>query len=122
MSKNSCLLYTSLNRVCIHINDQAALKKYSEFDFISYYQRYRLGWSEKVKHVLGVRVIKPDGTIREVSTDDYVNTAEGKKDKEKGQKLAVPGLAVGDNSDIVTYEEKKFEEHTIDVYKRQIES
>ena len=110
------IISSDLNRVCIHINDQAALKKYSEFDFISYYQRYRLGWSEKVQHVLGVRVIKPDGTIREVSTDDYVNTAEGKKDKEKGQKLAVPGLAVGDNIDIFTYEEKKFEEHTMEPF------
>lgn len=110
------IISSDLNRVCIHINDQAALKKYSEFDFISYYQRYRLGWSEKVQHVLGVRVIKPDGTIREVSTDDYVNTAEGKNDKEKGQKLAVPGLAVGDNIDIFTYEEKKLEEHTMEPF------
>jgi hypothetical protein len=110
------IICSDLNRVCIRINDQAALKKYSEFDFISYYRRYRYGWSEKVQHVLGVRVIKPDGTIREVGTDDYVNTAEGKNDKEKGQKLAVPGLAIGDNIDIFTYEEKKLEEHTMDPF------
>ncbi|HEY9550724.1 MAG TPA: hypothetical protein VIQ97_00410 [Prevotella sp.] len=105
-----------LERVCIRINDQASLKKYSEFDFQTYYKRRNNGWKEKARHVLGVRIIKPNGTVKEISTDDYINTAEGKGDREKSQKLAVPGLAIGDNIDIFTYEEQKLEEHTLDPF------
>ncbi len=105
-----------IERTCIHINDQSALKKYTEFDFKTFYKRRNHGWKEKARHVLGVRVIKPDSSVREVSTEDYVDVAEGKGDKDKSQKLAVPGLAIGDNIDFFTYEELKLEEHSLDPF------
>ena len=91
-------------RRMVQINDKAALERYSEFDFLAYASR-RVPFYGKmeVRKVLGVRIIKPDGTIREVSTDDYVVTAEGKKGKDERQKLAVPGLEVGDIIDLFTF-------------------
>lgn len=113
---NRDVISKDLERICIRINDQASLKEYSEFDFKTYYKTRNNGWKEKTRHVLGVRIIKPDGSIKEISTDDYINTAEGKGDKDKRQKLAVPGLAIGDNIDIFTYEEQKLQEHTLDPF------
>lgn len=107
---------SDMERLCIYINDEAALKKFSEFDYVTFSKRYRSGYyKEKVQRVLGVRVLKADGTVREVSTDDYVNVAEGKNDKEKSQKLAVPGLAIGDCIDIFTYVERSIQEQSLPV-------
>ena len=91
-------------RRMVQINDKAALERYSEFDFLAYASR-RVPFYGKmeVRKVLGVRIIKPDGTIKEVSTDDYVVTSEGKKGKDERQKLAVPGLEVGDIIDLFTF-------------------
>lgn len=91
-------------RRMVQINDKAALQRYSEFDFLAYASR-RVPFYGKmeVRKVLGVRIIKPDGTVREVSTDDYVVTSEGKKGKDERQKLAVPGLEVGDIIDLFTF-------------------
>jgi len=91
----------SLWREMVQLNDETALKAYSEYDFMAYASRrsFFYGKSE-MRNVLGVRVIKPDGTIHEISTDDYVMIAEGKKGKDERQKLAVPGLEVGDIIDV----------------------
>ena len=91
-------------RRMVQINDKAALERYSEFDFLAYASR-RVPFYGKmeVRKVLGIRIIKPDGTVREVSTDDYVVTSEGKKGKDERQKLAVPGLEVGDIIDLFTF-------------------
>lgn len=93
-----------LTRTQVQINDEAALRRYSEFDYLAYSNR-RMPYYGKVEQmrVLGVRVIKPDGTVNEVSTDDYVTTAEGRKGREERQMLAVPGLQVGDIIDIFTF-------------------
>lgn len=61
-----------LTRMLLHINDKAALDKYSEFDFDlnskkSFYRGY-----EKKRFVMGVRLIKPDGSIVDVDTSDFV--------------------------------------------------
>lgn len=108
------LNYNRLNRQLIYINDQASLKKFSEFDYKTYSKKHFAGLGDDiVRNVLGVRIIKPDGTIKEVSTDDYVTANEGKKDKDKGEKLAVPGLQVGDVIDVFTSEMKQIREENI---------
>lgn len=91
-----------LNRMLIKLNDAAALKKFSEFDYTTIKRERYVSLHQQV---LGVRVIKPDGRIVDVSTDDYMTTREGKKDKDVSHKLAVPGLEVGDILDIFTYDE-----------------
>ena len=35
-------------------------------------------------------IIKPDGTVNEVSTDEYMTATEGRKDREQRQKLSYP--------------------------------
>jgi len=91
-----------LNRMLIKLNDAAALKKFSEFDYTTIKkERY----NDKHQQVLGVRIIKPDGRIVDVNTDDYMTTREGKKENEVSHKLAVPGLEVGDILDLFTFSE-----------------
>ena len=103
-----------LNRMLIRLNDAAALKKYSEFDYSTFKRgrNYR-GLEEKVQQVLGVRVIKPDGRIVNVDSKEYAVTREGKKDKDVSHKLAVPGLEVGDVLDIFTYEELMVQDRNV---------
>ena len=103
-----------LNRMLIKLNDAAALKKYSEFDYSTFKRgrNYR-GLEEKVQQVLGVRVIKPDGRIVNVDSKEYAVTREGKKDKDVSHKLAVPGLEIGDVLDIFTYEELMVQDRNV---------
>ena len=105
LDNNKKLGRHELNRMLIKLNDAAALKKFSEFDYTTFKKSYYKGMEDKRQQVLGVRVIKPDGRIVDVNTDDYMTTREGKKDKDVSHKLAVPGLEVGDILDIFTYDE-----------------
>lgn len=98
-----------LTRMLLHINDKAALDKYSEFDFDlnskkSFYRGY-----EKKRFVMGVRLIKPDGSIVDVDTSDFVEVNEGKDGKQKSRKLAIPGLEIGDDIDVFFYAETKLQ-------------
>lgn len=98
-----------LSRMLIHINDKAALDKFSEFDFATDMKKKMSDAHRKQRHVMGVRVIKPDGRIVDVNTDDFVEVEEGKNGKEKRRKLAVPGLEVGDDIDVFFYTEHKLQ-------------
>ena len=103
-----------LNRMLVKINDAAALKKFSEFDFTTFKNsRNHKGQEEKLQQVLGVRVIKPGGMIVDVNTDDFMTTREGKKNKDVSHKLAVPCLEVGDVMDIFTYEELMVQDRNV---------
>ena len=62
------LYCNDLHRVLIYINDDVALKRFSEFDYRTTTTGYsNNGWREKGKVVLGVRIVKPDGTIKEIN-------------------------------------------------------
>lgn len=45
-------------------------------------------------------MLKKDGKVQVVDFDDYVDVKEGKKGKDLSQKIAVPGLEVGDCIDV----------------------
>lgn len=98
-----------LCRMLIYVNDKAGLEKFSEFDFATDMKKKMSNAHRKQRHVMGVRVIKPDGTVNDVNTDDFVEVEEGKKNKEKRRKLAVPGLEVGDMIDVFFYTEHKLQ-------------
>ena len=86
----------TITRQQVQINDEAALKLYSEFDFMSYARRRSLYFGKmEMRRVLGVRIIKPDGTVSEVPTDDYVVTTEGTKGRDERQKTGRAGPAGG---------------------------
>lgn len=106
---------THLKRYLIKINDKAALEKFSTFDFRTYDRSLNDALlHEDHRTVLGVKVIKPNGTVKEVSSDEYQEANEGKKGKEKRSKLAVPDLQVGDLIDYFTYDFDKVKEENID--------
>jgi len=90
-------------RTLVLINDKVALEEFSEYEMPvkSGSSDWFFQTKDERKYVLGVRIIKPDGRILEVPTDDFVILSQQKKeDKADRQKLAVPGLEVGDKLDI----------------------
>lgn len=98
-----------LTRMLVHINDKAALDQYSELDFDT--DKKTRGWDgyEKNRHTMGVRVIKPDGSVIDIDTSEFVDVEEGKKGEKKSRKLAIPGLETGDDLDIFYYTESKLQ-------------
>ena len=91
------LTYNHIKRRMVAINDKQALERFSQFDYQAFKKDHTYGIGDDVSCMaLGVRVIKPDGTVKEVSTDEFVQNAEGKKGQVKREKLTVPGLQVGD--------------------------
>lgn len=107
LEKVKKLTKTVTNHALIKIYDQAAQKRFSEFEIGTMEKGHTwTGLKETSVMVLGVRVIKPDGTVSEVDADDFVTQSEGKGGKDKTQKLAVPGLQVGDIIEYFVYEEE----------------
>ena len=54
----------------VQINDKAALKEYSEFDYKAEIRKKDWRYDENYQQVLGVRIIKPDGPVNGVSPAD----------------------------------------------------
>ena len=93
-SLSPVLHYTHIERVMVKINDQAALDEYST---LFYEEEVNVMLYNVVQTIIGARVIKPDGTIKEVDMDkNAVDITEGKNDKKKSKRLAVPDLQEGD--------------------------
>lgn len=88
MKKN--LTYTHTTRELVKINDAAALEDFSEISFQKFAQQYK----NKLTTFLGVRIIKPDGTVKEINPDEIILTDN--TDKNKKGKLAVSDLQIGD--------------------------
>ncbi len=98
-----------LQRMLVHVNDKAAIEKYSEFEFDinskeSFYKSY-----EKSRYAMGVRLIKPDGRIIDIDTSEFIDVEEGKKGEKKSRKLAVPGIEPGDDIDLFFFIETKLQ-------------
>lgn len=107
---NRELYYTNIDRRMIKLNDKKSLDEYSELSFKEEVKSIGYLRSNKLKTVVGARIIKPDGTITEISVDeDAVAITEGKKDKEAFKKVAIKGLEVGDILDYFYSEEMELE-------------
>ncbi|MHA4810426.1 DUF3857 domain-containing protein [Flavitalea flava] len=89
--------YNSTVRELVKINDKASLEEYSQ---ISYRQFKKLNsWiNGSMTSFVGARIIKPDGTMKEVNIDESVLTGTGIKDQQR--KLAISDLQVGDILDL----------------------
>lgn len=107
---------TDMERMLIQINDRKALKDYSEFTFKTKSRKWTWGYHHKTQTVLGIRVIKKNGNVQEVSLDDYVDVKEGKNDKDLSQKIAVPGLEVGDCIDVFSLDQIDTQEQQLDPF------
>ena len=97
------------SRTLMAINDEKAREKYSEFDFTTIQRDYM----QKRQTVVGVRVIKPSGEVREVNADDYIVIDEGQGGRDQRRKLAVPDLQVGDLIDYFYYTIDDLQEHSV---------
>lgn len=107
---------TDMERMLIQINDKKALKDYSEFTFKTKSRKWTWGYHHKTQTVLGIRVIKKNGNVQEVSLDDYVDVKEDKNDKDLSQKIAVPGLEVGDCIDVFSLDQIDTQEQQLDPF------
>lgn len=107
---------TDMERMLIQINDKKALKDYAEFTFKTKSRKWTWGYHHKTQTVLGIRVIKKNGNVQEVSLDDYVDVKEGKNDKDLSQKIAVPGLEVGDCIDVFSLDQIDTQEQQLDPF------
>lgn len=107
---------TDMERMLIQINDKKALKDYSEFTFKTKSRKWTWGYHHKTQTVFGIRVIKKNGNVQEVSLDDYVDVKEGKNDKDLSQKIAVPGLEVGDCIDVFSLDQIDTQEQQLDPF------
>lgn len=107
---------TDMERMLIQIKDKKALKDYSEFTFKTKSRKWTWGYHHKTQTVLGIRVIKKNGNVQEVSLDDYVDVKEGKNDKDLSQKIAVPGLEVGDCIDVFSLDQIDTQEQQLDPF------
>lgn len=107
---NRELYYSNIDRRMIKFNDKKSLDEYSELSFKEEVKSIGYLRSNKLKTVVGARIIKPDGTITEISIDeDAVTITEGKKDKEAFKKVAIKGLEIGDVLDYFYSEEMELE-------------
>jgi hypothetical protein len=90
LMKQADLTYTYIFREEVKINDEASLHDYSEISF----QKFSRYLNNKSTSFLGLRVIKPDGTIKETDPDEIILTDN--EEDSKRAKLAVSGLQIGD--------------------------
>lgn len=111
---NRELYYTNIERQMVKINDLSALTEFSELSFreeakISGHMR-----SNKLRTIVGARVIKPDGSVVEVAVDEEaIALTEGRREKETMKKIAIPGLQVGDILDYFVCDEMELETYNV---------
>jgi Domain of Unknown Function with PDB structure (DUF3857) len=88
------LMLNQVIREMVKINDKTALQTYSEINYTQLEKKGGRLAGKTTSVFVGVRVIKPDGSVKEINADDIVLTKDEKKTKEA--KVAVPDLQVGD--------------------------
>lgn len=85
---------TEVVRELIKINDKNAVTDYSELSFTMFERSSGFYTTDKTTTYVGVRVIKPNGSIIEINADDIVLTRDDKSGKKA--KVAIPDLEPGD--------------------------
>ncbi len=85
---------TEVVREMVKLNDKNAVTDFSELSFTRFEKTSGFYSSNKATTYVGVRVIKPNGSIKEINADDIVLTKDGTT--EKKAKVAIPDLQPGD--------------------------
>jgi hypothetical protein len=90
------------------LQDKAAIERYSEFNTGVIFGKKGLFKYSKDKEIyIGIKIIKPDGTVEEVNTNEAVVKEVESDNKKAGYKsFAVPGIEIGDILDFY-YVEKR---------------
>jgi Domain of Unknown Function with PDB structure (DUF3857) len=96
--------YTSSTRKRIKLLDQAAVTEFSEFSFKDRFMSSKgQGWGWRSgTNVIGIKVVKPDGTEREINIDDEAVTMD------EAKKIAISSLEVGDIIDFYYHSTEPF--------------
>lgn len=96
--------YTSSVRKRIKLLDKAAVEEFSEFSFVKRFRssKGRFSWKKKGDTYVGVKVIKPDGSITEIDVENDAVEVDGET------KLAISNLEVGDIIDYYYYKNEPF--------------
>ena len=89
--------YNSTIRELVKINDKVSLDEYSQFSYRQF-QKLNRWISATTTTFVGARIIKPDGSIRQVGIDESVLLQSPGNGPER--KLAIAGLQVGDFLDM----------------------
>ena len=106
--------YTFIDRQLVKINDKVSLEKYSKLSFKEEARTSGFRRANKFRTVVGVRIIKSDGTMKNIDVDaETVSVTEGKEEKETYQKLAISDLQVGDIIDYFICEYAELETENI---------
>lgn len=85
---------TEVVREMVKLNDKKAVDDYSELSFTRFKKRSGFYNDSKTTIYIGVRILKPNGIVKEIDGDDIVLTKD--ETKEKKAKLAIPDLQPGD--------------------------
>lgn len=85
---------TEIVREIVKLNDKNAVTEYSELSFTQFEKRSGFYTSDKTSTYVGVRVIKANGTVKEINADEIVLTKDAANEKQA--KLAIPDLQPGD--------------------------
>lgn len=85
---------TEVVREMVKLNDKNAVTEFSELSFTRFEKSSGFYSSNKATTYVGVRVIKPDGSVKEINADDIVLTQD--EANEKKAKVAIPDLQPGD--------------------------
>ncbi len=96
--------YTTSVRKRIKLLDKAAIEEFSEFSFVKRFRssKGRFSWRKKGDTYVGVKVIKPDGSVTEIDVENDAVEVDGET------KLAISNLEVGDIIDYYYYKNEPF--------------
>jgi hypothetical protein len=85
---------TEVVREIVKVNDKNAVDEYSELSFTRFTRSSGFFTDDKMTTYIGVKVIKPNGSVKEINADDIVLTKDATS--EKKAKVAIPDLQPGD--------------------------
>jgi hypothetical protein len=105
------LYLTEIAREAVKINDKAAVTDYSEIEFTQLARSNGMFVNNTTNVYVGVRVIKPDGSVKEISADDIVLTRDESSRKEA--KLAIPDLQPGNIVDYFIAKQQSMEQASL---------
>lgn len=88
------LTITEIVREMVKVNDKSAVDFFSELSFTRFERKSGFVRGGKSTSFVGVRIIKPNKTVKEVDADEMVLTKDAKN--EKKAKLAISDLEPGD--------------------------
>lgn len=88
------LTLSEIVREAVKVNDKTAVSEYSELSFTQFAKSSGFLTTNRTTSYIGIRVIKPNGSIKEINADDIVLTTDASN--EKKAKVAIPDLQPGD--------------------------